>query len=141
MAATALLKLARLTGRRDLEEIAVGTLRMLSGVMERHPSAAGQALLAVDFLIGPTREIVLVDGGHAEAGDAVLRELVSRFLPNKVVVRTSAAASPSPMLAPLVEGKSAIEDEATVYLCEQGTCAAPALGVAGLKTALDGVAS
>ncbi|QDT47336.1 Glycosyl Hydrolase Family 88 [Symmachiella dynata] len=136
MAATGLLKLARLTGRRDLEEIALGTLRMLSGVVEKHPSAAGQALLAVDFLIGPTHEIVLVDGSDAEEGNAVLHELESRFLPNKVVVRTSASTSPSALLGPLVEGKTALENNATVFLCQQGTCTAP-VGGDDFKAALD----
>ena len=62
MAASALLKLGRLTGRTDLEERGYQTLSMLSGLIAEHPRAAGQALIALDFHLGPTRELVLIDG-------------------------------------------------------------------------------
>ena len=52
MAATALLKLGRLTGRRELEDRAVKTLESLSGQMKNLPSASGQALIALEFLLG-----------------------------------------------------------------------------------------
>src|SRR5262249_6285889 len=44
MAATALLRLGKFTGRRDYTEAAVATLQAAGGLMERFPSAAGQIL-------------------------------------------------------------------------------------------------
>ena len=62
LAAMGLLKLARLTGRNDLEEKAVSTLEMMSGQLERISLASGLSLMALDFLIGPTYEIVIACG-------------------------------------------------------------------------------
>ncbi len=135
MAATALLKLGRLCSRRDWEEIAVGTLETLAGMMEKHPSAAGQALIALDFLIGPTHEIVLIDGANQTEGNELLREFHAHFLPNRVLIRS--ADNAPPQLQPLLEGKTAIDGAATVYVCEQGACQAPVTGSEALTAELE----
>lgn len=139
MAATALLRLGRLCGRADLEGQAVSTLEFLSGLLEQSPTAAGQALLALDFLIGPAREVVLIDGNRPEETDEVLAALHRRFLPNKVVARMTAPlqkAEPPAALKPLVQGKTARNGAATIYLCDHGTCGLPVTGVAGLEARL-----
>lgn len=66
LAVMGLLKLARLTGRPDLEEKAVTTLEMMSGQLERVPLASGMSLMALDFVLGPTHEIVVAHGGNAD---------------------------------------------------------------------------
>ncbi len=85
MAATALLRLGKLTGRGDYLDAAVRTLQAAAGLMERFPSAAGQMLAALDFHLGPTPEIVVVgrtddadtaaldSAGSARAGGYVFR--------------------------------------------------------------------
>src|SRR5690606_18700047 len=84
LAATAFLKLARHTGRIDLEDRAIGTRDAISAQIAQVPLASGQALIAVDFLIGPTYEIGLAGDGPALAN---LRRAVYRsFVPNKVVL-------------------------------------------------------
>src|SRR4029077_4902394 len=81
MAATALLRLGKLTGRRDYTDAAVGTLQAAAGLMERFPSAAGQMLAALDFHLGPTPEIVIL-GGEDSPTPPVLAGLRHRFRPN-----------------------------------------------------------
>jgi uncharacterized protein YyaL (SSP411 family) len=138
LAATALLKLGRLTGRRDLEDKAAGVLELMSGTLSRVPMAAGQALLALDFLLGPTHEIVLCDGASGEAGDQALNSLHRRFVPNKLALRRTpelADAALSAGLQPLLQGKGAVDGEVTAYICEQGACQAPAVGSAAIEAA------
>jgi hypothetical protein len=140
MAATALLRLGRLCGRGDFEAKAVSTLEFLSGVLAESPTAGGQALLALDFLLGPTREIAIVDGARADETADVLRALHRKFLPNKVVARKPATMSDSSIAAPLVpllKGKVARGGAATIYICEHGTCGLPVTGAAGLESALN----
>ncbi len=60
MAATALLRLGKLTGRADYLDAAAGTLQAAAGLMAQFPSAAGQMLMALDMQLGPTHEIVVV---------------------------------------------------------------------------------
>ena len=121
LAATALLRLGKLTGRADYTAAAVGTLKAATGLMERFPSAAGQMLAALDFHLGPTPEIVILGSDHTASDSdsdsdtaAALADLRHRFIPNKVVAgRTSLTPSkPSP----------------TVFICENFTCQAPLTG-------------
>jgi uncharacterized protein YyaL (SSP411 family) len=133
LAATALLKLGRLTGRPDLEERGVAVLELMSGTLSRIPMAAGQALLALDFLLGPTHEIVLCDGANASDGDAALQALHGRFVPNKLIVRSG--SNQATLLQPLLQGKTAVDGQLTAYVCERGTCQAPVTGVDAVNAA------
>src|SRR5438874_13320369 len=60
VAATALLRLAKLTGRRDPYDKGVETVQAFRGVLEAAPSAAGQMLLALDFHLWPVREMAVI---------------------------------------------------------------------------------
>jgi uncharacterized protein YyaL (SSP411 family) len=126
MAATALVKLGRLTGRTDLEEHGYRTLQSLSGLMAEHPRAAAQALIALDFHLGPSREAVLLEGSDSSEADRALAELARRFAPNVLVVRHRAADSVPPVLSALLDGKTLLDGRLTVYLCERGACGLPA---------------
>ncbi|MGD9855573.1 MAG: thioredoxin domain-containing protein [Planctomycetaceae bacterium] len=127
-AASALIRLGRLCGDSDMIEQGRRTLQTLSGLMAEHPRAAGQALLALDALLGPSLEIVFVDGDAASHVDAWLAAVHSRFLPNKLIVRRPAnmadAAVPE-VLRPLLEGRSARDGKGTAYVCRNMTCGPP----------------
>ena len=130
LAATALLKLARLTGRADLEEQAVETLEMMSGQLARIPMASGQALIALDFLLGPAHELTIVASDSA-AGTQMLNELHSRFLPNKVVHVRSADVTDESLAESIrstLKGKQSHDGAITLYVCANGACAAPVVG-------------
>ncbi len=135
-AATALLKLARLTGRRDLEAVAVETLEMMSGTLSRLPAAAGQALIAFDFLLGPAQELVLIDGADPVLGDRALAALHQRFVPGKVVWMHSVVAAVPADLEPLLAGKTATRGETSLYICREGTCQSPVIGAAEIERAI-----
>lgn len=142
IAATALLRLGRLTGRRDLEEVAEKTLQMLEPVARRYPSAAGQTLTALDFWLGPTFEIALIEGakGAKEINDLqeMQRAIHDRFIPNKVVAirHSSVADDQLPAELALIKGKPARNGQATAYICNHGTCGMPQAGAKALIEAL-----
>ena len=140
MAATALLKLARLCSRNHLEEKAVGTLEVLSGQLAQVPLSGGQSLMAVEFLLGPVCEAVVVDGKRPEETQDVLRALHARFLPNQVVLRKPAGvddAALSEVRKPLLHAKTSVDGAATTYLCTRGTCRKPVTSVADLQAVID----
>jgi uncharacterized protein YyaL (SSP411 family) len=136
LAATALLKLARLTGRREFEEHAAKTLEMMSGTLSRLPTAAGQALIALDFLFGPAHEFVLIDGDDPSAGDRAWDELHQQFAPNKVVWRQRSGAAVPPELSELLAGKTAIDDQPSLYICRERACQAPVVGSEPIEAAI-----
>ena len=129
MAAMALLRLGKLTGRSEFTQGGVGALENAAHVMERSPTAAGQLLLALDFYFGPTPEIVVLGEASCSPTEELLREFHSQFIPNRVLACRGNSHEPqSPALAPLFEGKVAGDDQPTVYVCQNFACLAPLQG-------------
>ena len=127
MAATALVKLGRLTGRQDLEDRGTQTLDMMSGTMSRVAMAAGQALIAFDFTLGPVEELVFCPGNPNDNLPQTTG-LHRRFIPNKLVlVRPSTVTDDQlPLgLRSHLAGKSSLQDTPALYACRAGTCRAP----------------
>jgi uncharacterized protein YyaL (SSP411 family) len=136
MAVTGLLRLARLTGRADLLDRAAATLKLYGGVMGEHPSAVGQMLVALDFYLGPTREIAIVgDPGDPETTRA-LRAVRSGFRPNQVVALLAPGAT-VPSEVPLLVDKVPVNGKVTVYVCENFVCQAPLTGAEQVERALN----
>ena len=133
MAVTALLRLAKLTGRRDLQEKAEATLQVYRGLLEASPISMGQMLLALDFYFGPVQEFAVV-GNQADNGtQRVLRALRRDFQPNKVIALKN--GNEPDELVPLLKGKMQ-KGPVTTYCCENFTCQAPLIGAEAVEAAL-----
>jgi uncharacterized protein YyaL (SSP411 family) len=137
MAVTGLLRLAKLTGRSDLREMAERTLRLFRGIMQESAMAAGQILIAYDFDLGPVQEFAIVGEPANEETRRVLRAIRSGFRPHKVVALKSPGDSQADAALPLLAGKLG-SGSVTTYICENFTCAAPLIGAAALEVALAG---
>ncbi len=138
MAATALVRLGKYTGSRRYTDAAEGVLRQTAELMSRHPTATGQALLALDLELGPTYELVLAGDLDDEASRAALADLRGRFLPNKVLAFAGPDADASPQaLGELLQGKTMQGGAPTLYVCEGFTCQAPAQGQEEIEHTLD----
>jgi uncharacterized protein YyaL (SSP411 family) len=132
MAATALVRLARLTGRAELQEKAETLFRLFAGLMASSPMAAGQMLVAFDFHLGPVEEFAVIGDPAAEETRRVLRTIHKGFRPNKVVAVTK---EKSDGLVPLLVGKLG-KGEVTTYICENYSCKAPLIGAGAAEEAL-----
>ncbi|MEJ7637435.1 MAG: thioredoxin domain-containing protein, partial [Singulisphaera sp.] len=139
MAATALLRLGALTGRDELTALGRATLVTVQAVLEKAPMAAGQSLIALDFLLATPREFAVVSGTDPAEFRAVLHAIHSRFLPHKVVAPApSGKEAASPEIVPLLADRPALDGRTTTYICERFACQAPVVGVEGWKGALGG---
>ncbi|MSQ96950.1 MAG: thioredoxin domain-containing protein [Gemmataceae bacterium] len=124
MAVIALLRLAKLTGDAHLAEMAERTLHLFGGLMGRSPMAAGQMLNALDFHLGPVKEIAVVgDAKNAEVIE-VLRLLRRPFRPNQVVAWKAKDGDGG---VSLLKDRVAL-GEVTTYVCEKFACQAPIVG-------------
>ena len=132
MAATALSRLAALSGRTDLKEAAEGAVRAAGAVVEKAPTAAGQSLIALDFLLASTQEIAVVSGADSQEFDQALDAIFGQFfLPHAVIAPASAAqAKELADRLPVLKDRGPRDGRLTVYVCEGQTCQAPAVGVA-----------
>jgi len=127
VAALNLLRLGRITANANLEEKAAKIGRVFSKGIKQSPSAHTQLLVAVDFVIGPSYEVVIAGDSGAEDTKAMVRALRSRFVPNKIVLfRPSEKESPEIIqLAEYTKYQSSIDGKATAYVCLNYRCKLP----------------
>jgi uncharacterized protein YyaL (SSP411 family) len=137
VAVTALLRLVKLTGRADLGEKAEQTLRLCRGLMEAHPMAAGQMLIALAFYLGPVQEVAVVGDPDGEETHRVLRAVHRGFHPDRVLALKPAAGVPEEeeLVLPLLAGKTA-KAAVTTYVCKDFACGEPLLGAEAAERAL-----
>jgi uncharacterized protein YyaL (SSP411 family) len=134
-----MLRLSRFTGRFDLEERAVEIGRAFSNIIRQMPSAYTQFMNAVDFLIGPSYEVVIV--GESDSHDTweMIEGLRSKFMPNKVIILRPVGEVESEIdrLAGFVKGHKSIDNRATAYVCLNNACKAPTTEAAKMLELLD----
>jgi uncharacterized protein YyaL (SSP411 family) len=128
-AAVGLLRLAALTGERRYEEAAVSHLRLVAPFLGRHPQAFAHALLALDLVVRPGREVALAGD---EEGVAALAAVVRERLRPGVVL-----AGPPGDGVPLLEGRTAVDGAAAAYVCERFACQMPVTEPGQLRDLLD----
>lgn len=120
------LRLAELTGRDKYRERSLKTIAAFRQLMERAPSAYPMMLVAFDFAVGPTKEVVVVGDPAAADTRAMLAELRGAFVPNKVVALTRGRAGRDAVaLVPMLDERVALDGKATAYVCESYACKLP----------------
>jgi len=127
VAADVLLRLAKLTGDDKYERFAVTVLRLAASQIRRHPQGFGRALSALEFLLGKTKEIVVI----GEKGSEMERDILQRYLPDAVVVLSSDADADADTI-PLVKDRGMVDGKTAVYVCEDFVCQRPVTEVAEL---------
>jgi uncharacterized protein YyaL (SSP411 family) len=130
-----LLKLARLTGRPELEEQAVQTGRAFGGTVERSPSNFSQAMMGLQFAEGESVEIVVVGKQGDVESEAMLDYIRSVYKPEKVVLfKTAENADDLANLAPFTEEQEMVDGKPTVYICRNFACEQPVTSLEELKS-------
>ena len=129
MAATALLRLGHLTGRRDLREAGEKTLRAFSTNLTDSPGGSSQMLAALDFHVGPVQEMVVIGSGESVETRQVLGALRRLYVPNALVFYHDTSAGEAPLeLIPHFRNRSAGQQVRT-YICTNMACLAPLEGI------------
>lgn len=138
VAAHALQRLAILAARPDYQRQAVAVLRLVRDIVERHPSAVGRMLVALDFYLAQPPEIAIIGETGAEDTAALVDAVHGRYLPNKVMaLRTSDTDEDIESLVPLLEGKTMLDGQATAYVCRNYACQQPVTTPEALAEQLD----
>ncbi len=135
-ATLALLKIARITGRADMERNAAQALRSMRELITHHPLGFCKWLCALDFYLSPPQEIAIMGPVSNEDTHALVRVLYGTWLPNKVTVAFD-PSDPAPLTGlALLEGKRMIDGCPTVYLCERFACRTPVTSPDALRDQL-----
>lgn len=119
-------RLFLLTGDHAWRQSAELLLKSLSFEVARYPAGYTQLLQSADWLLQPTREIVIV----GERGDTATEEMLSsvrcRLLPQTAVLfKSNSTPGSLASLAPFVGDMNAVSGNASAYVCSGFTCNAP----------------
>jgi len=134
-----LLRLGRMTANSRLEEKAASIGRAFFESVRQSPSAHTQLMIAVDFAVGPSYEVVIVGDSRADDTREMLRTISRRFIPNKVVIFLPAELSTEDIkrIAPFTMYQSSIDDKATAYACVNYVCRLPTTDIATMLRLLN----
>jgi uncharacterized protein YyaL (SSP411 family) len=129
-----LLRLARLTGRFELEQQAGDAGKVFGGIVHNAPSGFAQALIAVQFGAGKSTEIVVVGERNSTETRQMLAYINSVYNPGKVVVFKDAKDdSLISKIAPFTRQQGMLDDSTTIYICHNFSCAKPVTSLEELK--------
>jgi uncharacterized protein len=134
-----LLRLARMTGRSQLERRADETVRAFAGSVSRLPGAHTQLMCALDFAFGPTREVVVAGARNAAETRALLDAARGRFAPRTVFLlrEPGDAGAAIAKLAPFTAAQGPVGGKAAAYVCENFACKSPITDPSALASALE----
>ena len=135
-----LLRLARMTGRPDLEEKASRLVEAFSPDVGGHPRMYTEFLRGLDFALGPSREVVVVGPWEAPDTRELLNALSGIYLPNTVTLFKPSdepgTAGKLGHLAPFTKDMGVGGGRAAAYVCSGGTCHRPVSSAAELLDSL-----
>ena len=88
-------------------------------------------MVAVNFGVGPSYEVVIAGNSQAAETKDMLKALMTQFVPNKVVIfRPSEQESPDiTRLAEFTKYQLSINGKATAYVCLNYNCQFPAADI------------
>jgi len=122
-----LLRLGRITANYDFEEKAAHIGRTFSSTVNQFPAAHTQLMVALDFALGPSYEIVIVGNPQGKDTRRIRKVLWTQFVPNKVVLFRPTAKDSRDIshIAEFTKNLASINGNATVYVCTNYTCKLP----------------
>ena len=136
VAAEVLLYLASLTANEDYARQAVTIFRLMRDPLKRYASAFGRLLGALDFHLSTHKEIAIIGEREKQETHELLREVWTRYLPNKIVAQTEGGDEKAAEVVPLLQDRTMIDGRSTAYVCEHYTCQQPVTSPAELARQL-----
>ncbi|HMQ78457.1 MAG TPA: thioredoxin domain-containing protein [Ignavibacteria bacterium] len=117
-----LLRLSALTGNTGWYDMAYKSVLAFSGKLKKMPYAMPQMLVALDSLLHKPKQIIIA-GGDDETAYRMLREVQTRFMPDKVVVKID----PNDLANSITFASKVVQSsaETTAYVCENFACRLP----------------
>ena len=130
-----LLKLSRLTGKAEYEQLADAIIINYGKILSRMPSEFAGTMSALLFAEGPAYEIVISGNPETTETKQIIKAVNQLYLPEKVVVlRPEKNKVAIFKIAPYTKTQKMIDGLPTVYICRNNACEKPLPGMKELKT-------
>lgn len=121
-----LFRLSRLLNDAVLFNLGLDVAKVFSGIINEIPTGFTQFLCGIDFMIGPTIEVVIVKGNDSEEYKEVIKLLHSKFSP-ELTIKTVFEGE---------DGYKTIDEKTTLYFCKGFQCVEPLSGITNIEKML-----
>jgi len=132
VAALNLLRLGQMTGNADYHRQAEEVFKAFGQRLSDLPQSLPQMLGAYDFYRSTPKQIIIAGGAGTDSTLAMLREIYSRYLPNKIVLLADGGEGQAFLAGHLeiIRSFEPASGESTAYICENYVCNLPTTDVA-----------
>ncbi len=122
-----LIKIGKLTMNDFYIEKALKIFDNFSKEILNYPSQYTKILCAIDFILGPSYEIIISGKAEEEKAKEMIKEISSVFLPNKIIALNPFENEENEIFKeiPILKDKKKIKGETTIYVCKNFTCKLP----------------
>jgi len=127
VAALNLIRLGRITANLKFENMSRMITTVFSEQVANYPAGYSQLMVAVDFLAGPTYEIIIAGDHKSDDTQKMLVALGTEYVPNKIVLLRPSGKPGSEILeiAAYLKSQTSIDGKATAYVCSNYACRLP----------------
>ncbi len=139
VAALNLVRLGRITGNPAYEETTAALLRSFARQVKAAPTGHSLLLCAVDFAVGASYEVVIAGDRDAPDTRKMLAALRAVYHPNKVVLLHPIGDAEAEIvgIAPFLAAQTALNGQATAYVCRNYACQLPTNEIKVMLAALE----
>jgi len=132
-----LLRLARFTGRTELEERAAALSRWAGSSARSRPTGFTALLAGLHWAVGRPREVVVAGERGAEDTQALLQACHDTYTPTTVALHRPPGEGPDVTeVAPYTDPQTPLGGRAAAYVCRDFRCEAPTTDPAELEEQL-----
>jgi uncharacterized protein YyaL (SSP411 family) len=126
-AAMNLLRLAQFTDRAEWRDRAYKTLSAFTARLQSDPDTVPALASALDFRLAQAKQILIAGDLGSQDTRELLRQVNTRFLPNKILLLADGGAGQQQLARwlPFVARAHRMKDRATAYVCENYVCKLP----------------
>ena len=118
-------RLYLLTGENNFRETSESLEKYFSPTMKQTPAAFTMFLSAIMFQTSPSFEVTILGEKDSLDTQGMLKALQKEYLPQVILVLKSSSDDLIKELIPSLENKTMVGNQATAYVCGDGTCQAP----------------
>ncbi|MDP9381740.1 MAG: thioredoxin domain-containing protein [Chloroflexota bacterium] len=131
-----LLRLSAFFAEFNYQDVAAKVLNSMAPIMAEHPTSFGRLLCAADFLVSTPLEVAIVGNPVEDRARALLREVYSRYLPNRVLAAAEPDDTQTTGYVALLAERPQVNGQPTAYVCHNYVCRQPVTSVAELAEQL-----
>lgn len=131
IAALNMIRLSRMTANPEFEEKATQIFQAFSNIVSETPAGYTQLMVALDFALGPSFEVVIVGNSQSKDTEIMLKAIRDKFIPNKVLLLIPSEVQ-EPEITNLAEYTRHLtiqEGKATAYVCQDYECKLPTIDI------------